>query len=218
MLNKIVLDHYPAVRNPDGPAFNPPLQRFRALPVHGVILWECPWIIDPRGALTELWREDCVLRSDTDGRKVEQAYISLTRPNTVKGWHLHSTSNGDCGADAQKDRFVVLSGRIRLGFVDLRGYNGKATAAVGNACHPTRYTQTTGFPSAEVELDSSLGCWRVDIPPGVAHGWIALGSEDARVLNLVSHSYDGQQERRCDPHGPVAPGLPPWDWRASRDG
>lgn len=217
MIHASVLAHYPAVRAPAEP-FAPAAPKFRTVGILGVVVWECPWLVDPRGALSELWRQDPILHADTDGRRVEQAYVSVTRPDVVKGLHLHALPDGGCGVDAQKDRFVLLRGRIRLGLVDLRGYDGTGTTSVGIACPPPRFAEVSGLPSAEVELDSALGCLRVDIPPGVAHGWIALGNEDAHVLNLVSRAYCGTQERRCDPHGPVAPGLPGWAWRGRRDG
>lgn len=210
MIHRPVLDHYRAVNLPDAP-FVPRRPPSYGVGIDDVLVTATTWRVDPRGALGELYREAF------DG-PCEQAYVSITRPDSVKGWHLHCAPRGDVGPFGQTDRFVLLRGRIRLGLVDLRGYDGKGTAASGNVCHPTRYTVATGLPSAEVELDSALGCLRVDIPPGVAHGWIALGNEDAHVLNLVSRAYDGTQERRCDPHGPVAPGLPAWEWRARRDG
>lgn len=210
MIHRPVLDHYRAVNQPDAP-FVPRRPPSYGVGIDGVLVTATAWRVDPRGALGELYREAF------DG-PCEQAYVSITRPDSVKGWHLHCAPRGDVGAFGQTDRFVLLSGRLRLGLVDLRGYDGNGTAASGNVCHPARYASATGLPAAEIELDSALGCLRVDIPPGVAHGWIALGSKDAHVLNLVSRAYDGTQERRCDPHGPVAPGLPAWEWRARRDG
>lgn len=217
MIFRPVLNHYPAVR-PDISPFVPPLNSGCEVGgIAGVRLLTIPAQVDPRGALAELWREE------QHGR-AEQAYISITRPDTVKGWHLHCLPCGMIigsvrrGIVVQTDRFVLLRGRIRVGLVDLRDYNGSGTAASGDVCHPARYAAAAGVPSAEVELDAGLGFSRLDIPPGVAHGWIALGSEDAHVLNIVSRAYDGTQERRCDPHGPVAPGLPAWEWRARRDG
>lgn len=217
MIHRPVLDHYRAVNLPDAP-FVPKRPPYGGVGIDDVIVTATAWRVDPRGALGELYREAF------DG-PCEQAYVSITRPDSVKGWHLHCAPDGvarggkgEAMRRVQTDRFLLLRGRIRIALIDLRGYGGKGTAASGNVCHPTRFHAATGLPSAEVELDSALGCLRVDIPPGVAHGWIALGNEDAHVLNLVSRAYTGVQERRCDPHGQVAPGLPAWDWRARRDG
>lgn len=215
MIHRSVLDHYPAVRPADSPLI-PPLNPGREVGgIPGVRLLSLPAHVDPRGALAELWR------AGQDG-PAEQVYVSITRPDTVKGWHLHCLPDGGIHGSVrrdlvvQTDRFVLLRGRIRVGLVDLRGFDRPNVRR--RPCHPARYAQEAGVPAAEVELDAGLGFFRLDIPPGVAHGWIALGHEDAHVLNIVSRAYDGTQERRCDPHGPVAPGLPPWDWRAPRDG
>lgn len=225
MILRPVLDHYPAVRPPDSP-FVPPLNPGREVGgIAGVRLLTIPAKVDPRGALAELWREG------QDGPS-EQVYVSITRPDTVKGWHLHCLPDGSVAVAGdvpgrivygnirervQTDRFVLLRGRVRVALVDLRGYQERTTHP-RTAIHPDQFTRITGVPSAEVELDAGLGFSRLDIPPGVAHGWIALGADDAHVLNVVSRAYDGTAERRCDPHGPVAPGLPAWDWRARRDG
>ena len=214
MILRPVLDHYPAVRPADSP-FIPPLNPGREVGgIAGARLLTIPAHVDPRGALAELWREG------QDG-PAEQVYVSITRPDTVKGWHLHCSPGGATDRESpirlQTDRFVLLRGRVRVALVDIRGYQERATHP-RTAIHPDRFTKITGVPSAEVELDAGLGFSRLDIPPGVAHGWIALGGEDAHVLNIVSRAYDGVMERRCDPRGPVAPGLPAWGWRARRDG
>ena len=64
----------------------------------------------------------------------------------------------------------------------------------------------------------------MEVLPGVAHGWIAL--EDCAILNCVSHEYQGDDEFRTDPHGPVCPVKdwpgktdgPTYDWFRRRDG
>lgn len=214
MILRPVLEHYPAVRPADSP-FVPTLNVGREVGgIAGTRLLTISAHVDPRGALAELWREG------QDG-PAEQVYVSITRPDTVKGWHLHCTPGGSTDRQGpvrpQTDRFVLLRGRVRIALVDLREDQDRA-AHPRTPIRPDQFTSITGILSAEVELDAGLGFCRLDIPPGVAHGWIALGNEDAHVLNIVSRAYDGTQERRCDPHGPVAPGLPAWDWRARRDG
>ena len=59
---------------------------------------------------------------------------------------------------------------------------------------------------------------RVEIPPGVAHGWISLGNEPLVVLNMPDLPYDGTDEYRTDPRGPVATGLPAVDFHEKCDG
>jgi hypothetical protein len=46
---------------------------------------------------------------------------------------------------------------------------------------------------------------------------MALGSEEAWVMNAVSHEYDGMDEYRREAHSGPFEGVP-YDWRRSRDG
>jgi dTDP-4-dehydrorhamnose 3,5-epimerase len=55
------------------------------------------------------------------------------------------------------------------------------------------------------------------IPPGAAHGWMALGNESAVVMNMPNREYTGLDEYRRDPHEGPAPDTP-YDWRRCRDG
>jgi len=142
---------------------------------------------------------------DRAGR-IRQAYISITHPDTVKGWHLHCL---------QTDRFVVVRGRIIVATFDLR--------KLGQLDEP-------GHHFIEVEehvLNSDLRPATFVIPPGVAHGWYNPGPQDAWVLNLCSEEYDGTDEwrrpadsmidrRRGDGPFPM-PGIA-YDWRCNRDG
>lgn len=145
------------------------------------------WHTDARGALAELYRQDWHGQSLEGSGVMRQAYVSTTQPNVVKGWHLHAK---------QFDRFVCLRGRIMLATYDLID------------CAPAVSCQV---------LEPSRGLACVTIPPGVAHGWLALGNEEAWVLNLCSEQYDGTDEwRRGADAGPV-PEMP-FDWRQGVDG
>ena len=145
------------------------------------------WNVDPRGALVELWRNswDYGWGCTTP---ISQAYISATNPGVVKGWHCHLI---------QTDRFFCVRGKVMLVTWDVR----KAF-----------------FEDAEkLEfhvriLDAERNPELVTIPPGVAHGWKALGNEESWVLNLVSHEYDGTDEWRIDPHAHA------FDWDQRFDG
>jgi dTDP-4-dehydrorhamnose 3,5-epimerase-like enzyme len=143
---------------------------------------------DARGGLVELWRRSWNAGTPNDGDGVAQAYLSITEPNVVKGWHAHAV---------QTDRFVVVQGRILLATFEIvdDGAHGRIVERV---------------------LDASRS-ERVDVPPLVAHGWIALGTEQAVVLNLVSHEYSGTDEwRRPANEGPTV--FKQYEWRRNRDG
>lgn len=224
MLNPTLLDHFRAVATPDRPD-EPPPPELIAEPMPGVRVLRLAWHVDPRGGLMECHRDGWA-GVGSDGR-APQVYVSATAPGVVKGWHLHCAPDGALcdarGEASQRDAFVCLAGRVLLVLVDLFGYSpagpfsrdfspplmGPVSAAGLRAC---------GVAVAELTLDAIRNPIRVEVPPGVAHGWLALGTTEALILNCVSRCYDGTQERRCDPHGPVAPGLPAYDWLARRDG
>lgn len=151
---------------------------------------------DVRGGLVELWRQSWTPRWSNadegddrlcDEASVRQAYISRTTPGVVKAWHLHPHS--------QIDRFVVTRGRVLVCTFDLLDPDAKVTERVLDWRTPER----------------------LDVPPMHAHGWMALGTEEAWVVNLVSVEYDGTLEwRRAAHQGPST--IMEYNWRRSRDG
>ncbi len=149
------------------------------------------WHVDARGALVELYRQSWrVGMPPCSGQvrdMVRQAYVSSTAPGVVKGWHLHAV---------QSDRFVCLRGRIMLATYDLIDKPEHVTVQV---------------------LEPMRGISMVEVPPGVAHGWRALGDEEAWVLNLCSMEYTGTDEWRRPAHGGPLDSMP-FDWNMEIDG
>lgn len=197
MLTPSILDHYRPVATPDRPDELPPPEVI-AEPMPGARVLRLGWHVDPRGGLMECHREEWA-GVGSDGR-APQVYVSATAPGAIKGFHLHRV---------QTDRFVCLHGCVLLVLMDLRGYAPS---------RPFETFDAAGVRVCELVLDATRNPIRVEVPPGVAHGWLALGSAEALILNCVSRCYDGTDEHRCDPHGPVAPGLPTYLWRRCRDG
>lgn len=192
MILRPVLDHYPAARRPDDP-FVPSFVPWTTIgDVAGLRFRHLAWNHDARGSLVEIARESNV-------GPIAQAYITTTHPGVVKGFHLHVTVLGGFDInEAQTDRFVPLRGATMFVFYDLRpGSNERFH---------------------EFAVDAARGTVLIEVPPGVAHGWIANGNQESAVLNLPSIGYTGQQERRCDPHGPIKPNGPRYEWRRGRDG
>ena len=165
------------------------------------------WHVDARGALVELHRrswhggswhssthtEDGAPRPGT----VEQVYVSTTAEGVVKGWHLHAR---------QSDRFTVLRGAVLLALYDVRAH--AQAVLLGSELPPVR----------EVLLHPERNAAQVVVPPGWAHGWLAMPSYgEAWVLNAVSHEYDGTDEWRRDAHAGPCLGKE-YEWRRSRDG
>ena len=116
-----------------------------------------------------------------------QVYLTTTLPGVVKGWHLHKL---------QTDNVVCVYGMIRLGLFDDR----------------------KDSPTYGVVNEFYLGVHNpllVQIPPLVYHGWKCVSTEEALIVNTVTHTYDYQEpdEYRLDAHDNHIP----LDW-ASKDG
>jgi len=127
---------------------------------------------DERGSFRELWRTDAFgpidpnfAGSPTDAQpRFVQANLSTSSAGVLRGLHLHRH---------QLDHWVVASGRAFAALVDVR-------PMLSGGSHPTVETR-------ELAADG----W-VDIPSGVAHGFLAL--ESLELVYLVTNLYDGSDE------------------------
>jgi dTDP-4-dehydrorhamnose 3,5-epimerase len=127
---------------------------------------------DPRGSFREIWREDTFGTIDpgqagaTSGSEPRfvQANLSTSAQGVLRGLHLHQR---------QLDHWVVASGRAFVALVDVR-------PMLAGAARPLVETR-------ELHADD----W-VDIPIGVAHGFLAL--ERLELIYLVTNAYDGSDE------------------------
>jgi dTDP-4-dehydrorhamnose 3,5-epimerase len=117
---------------------------------------------DPRGSFSELWRESW---TSGLGLRFRQANMSVSGTGVLRAMHFHLR---------QADLWVVVDGRAFVALCDLR-------SALGDDNQPT-VTDTFEVGPGDVVL----------IPPGVAHGFLAL--ESLRLAYLVSTEYDGTDE------------------------
>jgi dTDP-4-dehydrorhamnose 3,5-epimerase len=141
---------------------------------------------DERGAFRELWRASAVGWIEaSDAGAAEgttsgfvQANLSTSSPGVLRGLHLHRP---------QLDRWVIASGRAFIALVDTRPMlDGGETPRV-----ETRVLDPDGW---------------VQIPAGVAHGFLAL--EAVELVYLVTTEYDGTDERGFAWDDPLA--AVPW--------
>lgn len=152
---------------------------------------------DERGSFRELWREDAFGPIDADlagaspdagsPPRFVQANLSTSAAGVLRGLHLHRR---------QLDHWVVATGRAFVALVDVR-------------------PMLAGGPRPDVEI-RELGedDW-VDIPIGVAHGFLAL--EPLQLVYLVTNLYDGTDELGFAWDDPLA--AVPWPGVAvARDG
>ena len=150
---------------------------------------------DERGAFRELWRESTVGRIDprhagaapnAEPRFV-QANLSTSAAGVLRGLHVHRR---------QLDRWVVATGRAFVALVDVR-------PMLAGGRRP-------GLETRELSADD----W-VEIPAGVAHGFLAL--DPVELIYLVTTEYDSSDERGFAWDDPLA--AVPWpDVPASPNG
>jgi dTDP-4-dehydrorhamnose 3,5-epimerase len=141
---------------------------------------------DERGSFRELWREDTFGPIDPDlagappgsGPRFVQANLSTSAAGVLRGLHLHRR---------QLDHWVVATGRAFVALVDIR-------PMIDGASSP-------GVESRELAEDD----W-VDIPTGVAHGFLAI--EPLQLVYFVTNPYDGSDELGFAWDDPVA--AVPW--------
>lgn len=151
--------------------------------IDGVRYGAVPRFADSRGALREAWRA-----SAYDATTVfVQANLSTSIEGVLRGLHAH---------ERQLDRWLVVDGRAFVALVDIRPLLGAGDP--GAAARPIVETR-------ELVADE----W-VDIPSGVAHGFLALAP--MTLLYLVTNEYDGSDEHGFawdDPDAAVPwPGVP----------
>lgn len=132
---------------------------------------------DGRGFLFELCRNSW----RPEGETIKQVYLTSTRPNVVKAFHLHKK---------QADWVVCVKGSIMLKLIPLSTLEKYKTLAQRWAHLKTILKQTKTIFLSENDLKA------VRIPPNYLHGWKNIGTEDAWVINAVSEEYDGSDEFR----------------------
>jgi len=125
---------------------------------------------DDRGFFTELARLGKGLAAEMlpdDVRKV-QVSLTLTYPGTIKAIHYHAE---------QTDLWVPISGMVQVFLYDLR--RRSATFGVVNTIFTGRFQP-----------------WEILIPPGVGHGYKALGVEPIQLVYFTDRHYNPADELR----------------------
>ena len=141
---------------------------------------------DERGSFRELWRDSEVgtIPPDDAGAapdvrpKFVQGNLSTSAPGVLRGLHLHRR---------QLDRWVIATGRAFVALVDVR-------------------PMLAGGQRPAVETHVLAADDWVEIPAGVAHGFLAL--EPVELVYLVTTEYDGSDERGFAWDDPLA--AVPW--------
>lgn len=99
---------------------------------------------------------------DPDFQKFGQVYVTMVYPGVVKGWHYHKK---------QTDHFVCVGGMAKV------------------VLHDTREDSPTKGETNEFVIG-----WQrqrlIVIPNGVYHGFTAVGTEPAFIVNVPTELYD----------------------------
>ena len=99
---------------------------------------------------------------DPDFQKFGQTYITMVYPGVVKAWHYHKK---------QTDHFVCVGGMAKV------------------VLHDSREDSSTQGETNEFVIG-----WQrqrlIVIPPNVHHGFTAVGTEPAYIVNIPTELYD----------------------------
>jgi dTDP-4-dehydrorhamnose 3,5-epimerase len=128
--------------------------------IDGVVVRDLVTHVDEHGYLYEMLRADW-----PEFEKFGQAYVTVTYPGVIKGWHLHRL---------QTDHFVCVKGAMKVALFDDRPGS------------PTRHELM------EVIIGEQRQRLLV-IPIGVLHGVMALGNEPAMLINFPDFLYNAQE-------------------------
>lgn len=125
---------------------------------------------DDRGFFTELARLGQGLASGMvpDGTRNVQVSFTLTYPGTIKAIHYHAE---------QTDLWAPVSGMLQIFLYDLRRHS--KTFGLINTLYVGRFRP-----------------WEILIPPGVGHGYKALGIEPIHLLYFTDRHYNPADELR----------------------
>lgn len=137
--------------------------------IRGVVWGRAARHADTRGGLAEICRASTIdlspARTGLPDARIAQVNLSVSAAGVLRGLHLHRR---------QLDRWYVAAGRAFVALVDVR------PLLANPAARP-------GVIAREVAVDD----W-VEIPVGVAHGFLAL--EPLALVYLVTNEYDGTDE------------------------
>lgn len=136
---------------------------FEGREIPGVAFHPLRSFTDARGTTSEIVRRSGI------GWAMNQVVVSDSRKGVLRGLHVHGR---------QWDLWRVISGTVRVGLADLRDLESAGRDG-------------SGIPKMLFSL-SGNDPFILEIPPGVAHGYLAV--TDAKLLYILSSEHDGTDE------------------------
>ncbi len=138
---------------------------------------------DDRGYFLEIHRLGLGLAAEFPAA-TSQVSVALNYPGTIKAFHYHLH---------QTDCWSPVKGLLQVVLVDLR-----------------RGSETYGFRNTMYV--GPLRPWQILIPPGVAHGYKVIGSDDAVLVYMTDRFYNPADEGRISYDDPSIQ----YDWETQR--
>ena len=125
---------------------------------------------DDRGFFCELARlgDGLATKMVPNEQSKIQVSLTLTYPGTIKAIHYHSE---------QTDLWAPISGMVQVFLYDLR-------------------RNSSTFGSINTIFAGRFQPWEILIPPGVAHGYKALGVEPIQLVYFTDRHYNPADELR----------------------
>ena len=138
--------------------------------IDGVLVEALQIFPDDRGFFCELARlgKGLAAKMVPNDQCQIQVSLTLTYPGTIKAIHYHSE---------QTDLWAPVSGMVQVFLYDLR-----------------RNSRT--FGAINTIFAGRLQPWEILIPPGVAHGYKALGVEPIQLVYFTDRHYNPADELR----------------------
>jgi dTDP-4-dehydrorhamnose 3,5-epimerase len=125
---------------------------------------------DDRGFFMEIGRlgNGLAAKMTPEGARQIQVSFTLTYPGTIKAIHYHSE---------QTDLWTPVSGMVQVFLYDLRRHS--RTFGTINTIYAGRFRP-----------------WQILIPPGIGHGYKALGVEPIQLIYFTDRHYNPADELR----------------------
>lgn len=143
--------------------------------IDGVIIKKLKKFEDARGWLAEIFRSDEINFNPV------MSYVSITKPNTVRGPHEHKY---------QSDFFVFLGpGNFRLYLWDNRHDCKDAINLPAQAGRVSTYGEYMEIEAGEDNPTTVI------VPPGVVHGYKCISDISAMCINFPDKLYRGEGKK-----------------------
>jgi dTDP-4-dehydrorhamnose 3,5-epimerase len=138
--------------------------------IEGILIEPLQIYPDDRGFFCELARlgKGLATKMVPDDQRKIQVSLTLTYPGTIKAIHYHSE---------QTDLWAPVSGMVQVFLYDLR-----------------RHSST--FGAINTIFAGRFQPWEILIPPGVAHGYKALGVDPIQLVYFTDRHYNPADELR----------------------